>query len=283
MSPPITTAAGLSRLIATASTSPSSRPLSRSRPRAIESPWSASATRSRTWSTVWPDSASRATSAQPPAIVSRQPVAPHRQGSPPAASTVVWPISPAAPRWPLSTRPSGDDAEPEAGGGLDDQDVVEARRRGRAARSGRARRRRCRRRAARRSTSARYGASSTPSQPVITGEPMLSAADAVEGAGQAEPDAEHRRVDAVEQRRPSRVDDRRHQLVRADPDLVVAGVGGDLLAVEVEHGELAAGAADGDGEHHAGVLVEHQRAGRPAAGRGELLAEAAAGRPRSAR
>ena len=55
-------------------------------------------------------SASRATSAQPPATVSRQPVAPQRQGSPSAASTVVCPISPAAPRWPLTHPAVGDDA-----------------------------------------------------------------------------------------------------------------------------------------------------------------------------
>ena len=79
MSPPMTTVCGLSRLTATDSTSPTYRPLSRSRFRArgvaLESE------RHEVAHVPGLDSlpVSRATSAQPPAIVSRQPVAPHRQ------------------------------------------------------------------------------------------------------------------------------------------------------------------------------------------------------------
>ena len=58
------------------------------------------------WSTGRPSSASWGSSAQPAATVSRQPVSPQRQGRPAAASTLVCPISPAAPRWPETTRPS---------------------------------------------------------------------------------------------------------------------------------------------------------------------------------
>ena len=72
------------------------------------------------------------------------------------------------------------------------------------------------------------------------------------------------------------VGDRGQQLVGADADLVVPRVGCELLAVQVEDRELAAGAADRDREHHAGVLVEDQGAGRAAAGGRELLADAAA-------
>ena len=65
------------------------------------------ATRSRTCAdVVGRTRAIRATSAQPPATASRQPVAPQRQGSPSAAVERVCPISPAAPRWPSTTRPS---------------------------------------------------------------------------------------------------------------------------------------------------------------------------------
>ena len=43
-----------------------------------------------------------------------------------------------------------------------------------------------------------------------------------------------------------------------------------LGAAEVEHGDLGAGAADRGGEHDAGLGVQHQAAGRAAAGGGEL-------------
>ena len=88
-------------------------------------------------------------------------------------------------------------------------------------------------------------------------------------------------TDAVEQVAQA-LGDLGHQLVGPDTDLVVAGVRGQLLTVEVEDGELAAGAADGHGQDDTGVLVEDQGAGRAATGRGELLAEQQQARRRSA-
>ena len=106
MSPPMTTACGFSRLIATASTSPRWRPLSAQQAPGLGVPLQ----RQRDEVADVADLAARrhpgATSAQPPASVSRQPVAPQRQGRPSAASRRVWPISPAAPRWPPITWPS---------------------------------------------------------------------------------------------------------------------------------------------------------------------------------
>ena len=125
MSPPMTTAAGLSRLMAIASTSPSSRPLSRSSPRAVGSPCSASATRSRRWPTSWPDSRARATSAQPPASVSRQPVAPQRHGQPGGGVDLGVPDLAGGAEVAAEHPTVGDDAEAETGRGLDDQHVVE--------------------------------------------------------------------------------------------------------------------------------------------------------------
>ena len=112
-------------------------------------------------------------------------MSPQRQGSPSAAAILVCPISPAAPRCPAQHPAAGDDAEPEAGGRLDEQQVavplevaaplgqrhhvgvvVDEDRRARSA-------------------PRRYGASSTPSQPAMIGESRLGAAGEVDGAGDA--------------------------------------------------------------------------------------------------
>ena len=164
----------------------------------MESPWSASATRSRTWSTGWPDSASRAD--QRPAAGDRLEAAGRAAPAGQLAGGVDGGVPDLAGGAEVAAEhPSaGDDAEPEAGGRLDDQDVVEA--------------------AAPPSSSER--ASTSASFPTNSGASARSAkygasvdavpaghhrgadaqpAGAVEGAGQAEPDAEDRRVDALEQ------------------------------------------------------------------------------------
>ena len=89
ISPPTTTTAGLSRFTAAAIASPICRPLSRMSRRASGSPRLASSTTSRMWPTVWPCCCSVCTSVHPPAIASRQPVSPHRHGSPWAATTLL--------------------------------------------------------------------------------------------------------------------------------------------------------------------------------------------------
>ena len=166
--------------------------------------------------------ASRATRAQPPATVSRQPVAPQRQGRPSAASIRVCPISPAAPRWPTTTRPSATMPSPRPVEAF----TTRASRSAppgapRAARSAPARRRRCATKSGASRDPARYGASATPSQPAITGESRLTPRAGVDGAGQAQPDRRDGRLDVGEQRGQP-LDDLRHQLVGPDADLVVA-------------------------------------------------------------
>ena len=148
MSPPITTACGLSRFTATASTSPSRRPPSRSRPRASASPCWASATRSRTCPT--PARSSRATSAQPAASVSRQPVDAAPAGQALGRLDPGVPDLPGRAEVPPDHAAPGHDPEPQPGRGLHHEGVAAAGRPGRAARRGPARRRRWPRRAARR-------------------------------------------------------------------------------------------------------------------------------------
>ena len=232
------------------------------------SPASAAATRSRTcWMSslpAWP------TSAQPPATASRHPVLPHRQARPSAAVEREWPISPAAPTWPLTSRPSEMMPSPRP---------VEAFTT-RASRST----------APRASSSdwastsasfaitrgasvsdAKNGPSSTPSQPGMTGESTHSAADLVDGAGEAEADREQRGLPARELAGGA-LHDPRHQLGGSGAGGVVDGVGGQLLAAQVEDADLAAGPADRDRQHHAGVRVDGEGGRGTAAGGGQLLA-----------
>jgi hypothetical protein len=100
-------------------------------------------------------------------------VAPQRQGSPSAASRRVWPISPAAPRWPPITRPSAMMPRPRpvealttsasrSVSGPPSSSERASTSASLATKNGAS------------ATSARYGASATPSQPAITGESRLT-------------------------------------------------------------------------------------------------------------
>src|SRR5262245_4821763 len=104
MSPPMTRACGLSKLITLARISPTCRPDSRISEVAIPSPSSARATASRTWLTRRPRSRIALTSAHPDAYASRQSIEPHRHIRPSGCATRVWPISPATPPKPRCRR-----------------------------------------------------------------------------------------------------------------------------------------------------------------------------------
>ena len=97
---------GLSRLTALASTSPRSRPAWRSAWVAGRLPPRTRSTTSRPVAAGIPWAASRAATAGPLAMASRQPVLPHRHGASPPCGAWTWPRSPAAPWAPRCSRPS---------------------------------------------------------------------------------------------------------------------------------------------------------------------------------
>ncbi len=252
----------------TASSSPRRRPLSRSRPRAVGSPASAAATRSRTcWMSslpAWP------TSAQPPATASRQPgpAAPAGQALGGGGAGVA----DLAGRADVALdQPSvGDDAEPEAGRGLHDQGVPQHGAAGQQLglgehvgvvghhQGGVGQRR-----------EERAELDAVPAGD--DGGVDARAADLVDGAGEAEADREQRGLPARELAGGA-LHDPRHQLGGSGAGGVVDGVGGQLLAAQVEDADLAAGPADRDRQHHAGVRVDGEGGRGAAAGRGQLLA-----------
>ena len=187
----------------------------------------------------------------------------------------VCPISPAAPRWPPTTRPPATMPSPRPVEAL----TTSA---SRSSPPGASRRTSS---SARASTSASLATKSghvgerlevrRQGDAVPAGHHRGGQADpalGVDRAGQAQADRRDGGLDVGEQRAQP-LGDLRHQLLGTDADRVVAGVGGELGPVEVEDAELAAGAPDRDREHDAGAGVEQQRPGGPAAGRGELLAD----------
>ena len=194
-----------------------------------------------------PASPARATSAQPPASVSRQPVVAAAAGQ--ARGGVDLGVADLAGRAEVAaetTRPSAMMPRPEAGGGLDDQQVVEWPRVRPAARSGRARRRRSPTKSGacgrpRRGTAP----SSTPSQPDMTGESMLTPRTGSRVPGRLSPT----RAPAVAAtaRRAGRAS---RSAIRASarrgrrPTSWSTRVGGELLAARSNDRDLAARAAD---------------------------------------
>ncbi len=91
----------------------------------------------------------------------------------------------------------------------------------------------------------------------------------IDGAGQAEPHA----IDAVVattrviQQRVEPLDDIGHQVVGAEPGLLIDIGGRQYFAGQVAHGEAGAAAADGRGQDDAGVGVEAQERRRAPTGR----------------
>ncbi len=232
-----------------------------------------------------PCSRSARTSAQPPATASTQPVSPQRQTTPSAAGVLVCPISPAAPSAPRWSTAAGDDAGAEAGRGLDQQHVVEAARGARAARRAPSRWRRCRAAPARRcgELAVRYGASATPSQPLMIGESRLRAALVVDRAGDAQP---RRRVTSSS--RPAGLVEQVRRAVwpapasaRRGPTPTSWSTSARPRAPRRRGRRRRAGCGCGRsaaGEHHAGVGVE-ARAARAAGRRSTAPSSSSTTRP----
>ena len=117
--------------------------------------------------------------------------------------------------------------------------------------------------------SAKYGGSGTPSQPLMIGESRLPPRSLVDGAGQAHPDAVDPvvAVAGVVEQRIEPLDDVGHQVVGAETGLLIDIGGRQYFAGQVAHGEPGAAAADGRGQHDAGVGVEAQERRGASAGR----------------
>ena len=200
-------------------------------------------------------------------------MSPQRHSRPSAAATLTWPSSPAAPRWPRTSRPPATMPSPSP---------VEALRTSTSS---------CSRRWPSRSeaaitlqslsrtsgalvTSGGMAPSGTPSQPAMAGESTLTTR-----TGSTVPASESPTPRTSSPERPRSasmpaqvVGDDRHEHVGPEPDLLVVAGRRQLGAVQGAHRHLGAAAPDRHREHQTGVAIEDQRRGRPATGRRLLVA-----------
>ena len=208
------------------------------------------------------------TSAQPPAMASRQPVSPHRQATPAAARILVCPNSPAPPTDPRCSTPPATMPAPRPVEALissmsskrlplpaplreHDHVGIVVETDGRGGQVAQVRRQR-RRRPIR---------SSSANPDCIRARCRQS-----QGCSGRRPEISSRAAAGLVEQRFEAFGDIGHQFIGADADLLIDIGHRQHLAGQVADTELGAAPADRRGQHNAGFGVEDQARGWPASG-----------------